>query len=301
MSDADQPGGPVTTGNWGRWGAADELGTLNLIDDAKRAQAASLVRTGRTVSLSREISAAPRPDVPEPFQQRLFLEFDRPTGWATEEWRILPHGHGYTHIDGLSHVFGRSQGMWLGRDPRQELSDGGARWGAIDKWAGGIVTRCLLLDIPRLRGKSFVDLSSPVTAAELEAAEKAQGVAVGRGDALAVYCGREAWEEANGGGYPTAVGKPGLDGNCTRFVQDRDISVLLWDMGEASGAFNTPDHRLTVHNAIWSLGLAIVDNCSLAELAADCSRLARWEFMVVVAPLRIAGGTGSPANPLAIF
>jgi AcrR family transcriptional regulator len=27
----------------------------------------------------------------------------------------------------------------------------------------------------------------------------------------------------------------------------------------------------------------------------------RWEFMFVLSPLRILGGTGSPANPLAIF
>lgn len=301
MSDTARSGQEDVTGNWGRWGPDDQLGTLNLIDDRKRAEAAGLVRSGRTVSLSRDISSAPRPDIPQPFEQRLTMDFDKPTGWATEEWRISPHGHGYTHIDGLSHVFDRDRGMWLGRDPKQELHESGARWGAINNWASGIVTRCVLLDIPRLRGVPYVDLSAPVTAAELEDAEKAQGVVVTQGDAVAVRSGREAWETVNGGGYPTGRGKPGLDGICTAFLQERDVSVLLWDMGEASGPFGTPEHRLTVHNAIWSLGLAIVDNCSLAELAQECDRQARWEFMVVVLPLRIAGGTGSPANPVAIF
>src|SRR5882762_8288574 len=43
--------------NWGRWGKDDQLGAINLITPAKRQQAAALVRTGTTVSLSRELSA----------------------------------------------------------------------------------------------------------------------------------------------------------------------------------------------------------------------------------------------------
>ena len=41
--------------NWGRWGVEDELGTLNLITDAKRVEAAALVQAGITVSLSRRL------------------------------------------------------------------------------------------------------------------------------------------------------------------------------------------------------------------------------------------------------
>ena len=38
--------------NWGRWGADDEIGTLNFIDAAKRRDAAALVRDGKCFSLS---------------------------------------------------------------------------------------------------------------------------------------------------------------------------------------------------------------------------------------------------------
>ena len=38
--------------NWGRWGEADQLGTLNLITAAKKAQAAALVRSGVSISLA---------------------------------------------------------------------------------------------------------------------------------------------------------------------------------------------------------------------------------------------------------
>jgi hypothetical protein len=42
--------------NWGRWGPADQKGTLNLITPEKTRQAASLVRDGVTVTLSHFVS-----------------------------------------------------------------------------------------------------------------------------------------------------------------------------------------------------------------------------------------------------
>ena len=41
--------------NWGRWGADDEVGTLNLVTPAKRVQAAGLVRTGKAINLGIDI------------------------------------------------------------------------------------------------------------------------------------------------------------------------------------------------------------------------------------------------------
>jgi len=45
----------------------------------------------------------------------------------------------------------------------------------------------------------------------------------------------------------------------------------------------------------------LVDNCTLGALAQACADEGRYEFMLTVAPLAIVGGTGSPANPLALF
>src|SRR5438094_93629 len=41
--------------NWGRWGADDQLGTMNLITPAKRKRAAALVQDGVPVSCARPI------------------------------------------------------------------------------------------------------------------------------------------------------------------------------------------------------------------------------------------------------
>ena len=42
--------------NWGRWGADDQLGTLNLVTAEKRLQASRLVQEGVSVSCSWTIS-----------------------------------------------------------------------------------------------------------------------------------------------------------------------------------------------------------------------------------------------------
>lgn len=36
--------------NWGRWGAEDQIGTLNLITSDKRVEASNLVRDGKVIS-----------------------------------------------------------------------------------------------------------------------------------------------------------------------------------------------------------------------------------------------------------
>jgi len=50
-----------------------------------------------------------------------------------------------------------------------------------------------------------------------------------------------------------------------------------------------------------AMGLYLLDYLQLDDLAAQCEREARWEFLCAIAPLRVPGGTGSPVNPIATF
>ena len=68
----------------------------------------------------------------------------------------------------------------------------------------------------------------------------------------------------------------------------------------------TPAGYRTVHMPIHmvgivAMGLWLIDNCQLEDLAAACERLGRWEFQFALAPIRFQGVTGSPVNPLAVF
>ena len=60
--------------------------------------------------------------------------------------------------------------------------------------------------------------------------------------------------------------------------------------------------RIPIHAVgIVHMGLWLMDNMQLEDIAAAADRYGRHEFQFVLSPLRIIGGTGSPANPLAIF
>ena len=49
------------------------------------------------------------------------------------------------------------------------------------------------------------------------------------------------------------------------------------------------------------MGLWLIDNGNLEDLARACAERNRWEFLLTVAPLRLKGVTGSPVNPIAVF
>ena len=49
------------------------------------------------------------------------------------------------------------------------------------------------------------------------------------------------------------------------------------------------------------MGLWLIDNCNLEEIAEACAERGRWEFLLTIAPLRVQYGTGSPVNPIAVL
>ena len=275
--------------NWGRWGENDPMGAVNLITPRKRAAAASLVKTGRTVSLSR---------VFEPEQHYMRVNERGTGGSVVDYYGFLYHGVTVTHVDALCHVWDRN-GMWNGRDPSKEIDTNGTRFADITAFSGGLITRGVLLDVPLHRRTSHVTTDRPVDGAELEAIARAQGVVIESGDALLVYSGREAFvRSATSYGGATSA-RPGLHVSCAKFIRDRDVAVLGWDMHDAM-----PDKDglpWPVHGVIFSYGVALLDNALLEPLAQACAEERRYEFMFMALPLKIARGTGSPVNPIALF
>jgi len=53
--------------------------------------------------------------------------------------------------------------------------------------------------------------------------------------------------------------------------------------------------------AIVAMGIHLIDNCDFEALADQCESMGRADFMLVLAPLILKGGTGSPVNPLAVL
>ncbi len=283
--------------NWGRWGPDDQLGAVNLITPEKRARAAALVRSGRAVSLSREFPKNPAPNNPTPAQHFMRTIERGSGGGAIDYYGISYHGQASTHLDSLCHVWDE-HGMWNGRRPEAEIGFDGARWGAITNWSTGIITRGVLLDVPRFRGEPFVTQERPIHGWELEDVARAQGVTLEPGDALVVYGGREAWDRVNPT-WGTGTSRPGLHASCLPFIRDSDAALLVWDMMDFQP--NGYDLPWSVHGVIFAYGVGLVDNALLEPLAAACAEEGRYDFMLMVLPLVVAGGTGSPANPVALF
>ena len=285
--------------NWGRWGDRGSAGAINLITPEKRLSAAALVKTGHTVSLSRPFPVTPTAENPRPAQHYM-TKMDRPPngGAAMDYYGVFYHGTATTHIDALCHVW-NEDGMWDGRDPSEVLTFEGATYGTVDQWSDGILTRGVLLDVPKHRGAPYVTQDEPVHGWELEEIAKEEGVELASGDAVVVYSGREAYAQDHGGVWGGGTERPGLHASCLPFVRDNDISILGWDMMDA--APNGYDIPWSVHGVIFAYGVALLDNALLQPLAEACAQEGRYEFMLTINPLRVVGGTGSPVNPIAVF
>ena len=140
--------------NWGRWGADDERGTLNLITPERRVRAAGLVREGHTVSCAWPLNTAA--DVENIYPAtHLMLRAGDVVGQgeirSTADYLALaPHGLAHSHLDALCHV--AWQGKMYNDRPVTLVTSLGALANAITIGQDGIVSRGILLDLPAVQG-----------------------------------------------------------------------------------------------------------------------------------------------------
>ncbi len=295
------------TKNWGRWGAGDEAGALNFITPALRAAAAASVREGFAVSCARELPVEPSVENPRPAHHHMLVAGDVadslvPGIGATMDYiGVACHGMATSHIDALCHI--AVNGQLYNGFPITDVKSNGARRGSIMVARDGIVGRGVLLDIPRLRGVAWLELRERILPDELERAEAAAGLRVGEGDILLVATGRDVRRAERGPWDPNGEGLAGLDARCVPWLHERRIAVLGSDgVSDGLPGNATPGWPLPLHQCcLVGMGVHLLDNLALAELAAACGERKRWHFLLSVAPLRVAGGTGSPVNPIALF
>jgi len=281
--------------NAGKWGADDELGTLNYVTAAKRMAAAALVKTGEVVSIGRDISKTASKVDPHPVE--LMITFGNGPG-ISDYFAMAPHGMTITHLDALAH-FSFNDTLYNGRKRSATMTAGGAGWGSIYAMRQGVFTRGVLLDVAAARGVPWYESNEYVTVADFEAAEKRQNVRVGSGDALLVRTGMERMEQERGlqDTYPRA----GFHAECAEWMHQRQVAIYGGDCIEKlpypSERFPSAMHMI----ALASMGLPILDWPALTTLAATSERVKRWDFLLTLAPMRLPGGTSAPVNPLALF
>ena len=286
-----------TLSNWGRWGDDDQLGTVNHITDDVRLAAARAVRHGRSVSCAWDVTAPDdmeratttcpcAADMPGAEGMPAAFHADRRWGFSSERIGISFHGNTVTHLDSPCHLFWDGM-IYNGRPHSMVDSATGSGWAAVTAAADGIVTRGVLLDVAGL------EPGQGVFPDDLEAAERRQGVRVRSGDAVLLRTGSGASD-----GFTQA----GWHASCLPWLHERGVALIGADTPQDVQPSGYDDVLMPVHAVgLVAMGLWLLDNCDLTACAATAAELGQWDFQLAVAPVRLAGTSGSPVNPIATF
>ena len=280
--------------NWGRWGKDDQLGSANLVTTAKRKQAVGLVKAGTTVSLAHNPLTEKAEDNANPFEHTMLR------GFSMDRYAVSYHGYAHSHIDALCHILYKDQ-TYNGYARADVNTEKGCTRLGIDNLKNGIVTRGILLDIPRLKGVDYLEPGTPVYIEDLEAWEKKAGVKVSSGDAILLRTGRWA-RRAKLGPWNVGQNAAGLHASVAPWIKERGVAFAGSDLALDVVPSQVEGMNLPVHTLfITALGINLLDNQDLEALAETAAKLNRWEFMLTINPVPVTGGTGFPLNALAMF
>ena len=286
--------------NWGRWGKDDQLGAMNLITPAKRLAALKLVKEGVPVSLAHETNTEKAEDNDSPYEHTMTLTGENArSAFSLDKFGVSFHGYQHTHLDALCHMFW--QGKMYNGYPQAEVTRQGAGKLAITNLKQGILTRGILIDIPRLKGLPYLEPGTPIYPEDLVAWEKKAGLKLLPGDAVFIRTGR--WtRRAEKGPWNVAQLSAGLHASCGAWLKQRDVALLGSDVASDLFPSQVPGVTHPVHQLVLvAMGMNIFDNCDLEALSEAAAKRQRWEFLLTTAPIVLAGGTGSPLNPIATF
>ncbi|MFJ1669488.1 cyclase family protein [Streptomyces bottropensis] len=295
--------------NWGRWGADDEIGTLNLITDEVVRKAAASVRTGRRVPLALPlqqdgVQTGMMPGRVNPLHAMVQInqEIFGPGTVACSDDAVTMGLQAATHWDALTHV-SHSGRIYNGRPADTITPHGGAAFAGIDK-ARHIVSRGVLLDIPRALGRDDDRLPGDhaVTPEDLDAAEELAGTRVRAGDIVLVRTGQiRTYLAGDKHGY--AFPSPGLSVRTPEWFHARDVAAVANDtLTFEIFPPEIEDLWLPVHALhLVEMGMPQGQNWNLEELSTACGQLTRYDFLLSAMPEPFVGATGTPVAPIALL
>ncbi|MDT0388398.1 cyclase family protein [Streptomyces dubilierae] len=293
--------------NWGRWGADDELGTLNLITDEVVRGAAATVRTGRRVPLALPLrqdgvqtGMIPGRVNPLHVMVQINQELFGPGTVACSDDAVTMGLQAATHWDALPHV-SHSGRLYNGRPAHTVTAHGGAQFSGIGT-VRHLVTRGVLLDVARARGTDRLGASYAVTPEDLDAAEELAGTRVRAGDAVLVRTGQIRVFLA-GDRHAYAYPSPGLSVRTPEWFHARDVAAVANDtLTFEVFPPESEDLWLPVHALhLVEMGMPQGQNWNLEELSTACGETGRYAFLLSATPEPFTGATGSPVAPVAVL
>jgi kynurenine formamidase len=281
-----------------------------LITPEKTRRALATVREGVTVSLAREIRWEGSVDVPSP---PVHFMLESGEGWASGDKvsaranaaaidyiGMVFHGVAITHVDSLAHFFWKGK-TYNGRPAHLVSTSLGATVCSVVAARGGFVTRGVLVDVPLVRGVDWLERGEGVMPEDILAAEQRCGFKVEEGDILLVRTGQLHRRDVEGP-VDRSAGSTACQAACLPLFHERGIAVMGSDTGNDVSPAQYKTVTQPIHQVgITAMGLWILDNANLEDVAEACRQRNRWEFMVSIGPLPLHNTTGSPVNPIAVF
>jgi len=295
--------------NWGRWGPEDQIGTLNLIDDAARLRGVQAVRSGKSFALGLPLSEV------EGIQagfikgrvnpNRTMIQINEPLSedpdWVCASEDVVTLAlQCATHWDGLAHVsYG---GVIYNGFPASSIdAEGAARCGI--HLLQSVIGRGVLLDVARAHSLDFLEPGYAITPDDLTAACALGGVQMESGDIVLVRTGQMvhlAPEQRDliAFTWPT----PGLTIETAEWFHDHDVAAVATDtLPFEVFPCQYDDLYLPVHLLhLVEMGMTQGQNWVLDPLAADCAEDGQYTFLLDATPLPFTNGLGSPLNPVAL-
>lgn len=310
--------------NWGRWGPDDQIGTLNLIDEAARLRGVAAIREGKAFPLGLPLSEREGiqlgfvPGRVNPSRAMVCVNepLSEEPGWiAFSEDVVTLALQAATHWDGLAHAsYGAGPDgprLYNGYPASSVTADGATRLGIHH--VSTLVTRGVLLDVARAKSVEILEPGYPISAADLDEALALAAVDLEPGDVVLVRTGQTAHLALPGrsglAGEAPARNlvaywwpSPGLTMSTAAWFHAHDVAAVATDTAVfevypyEDDAAPLPVHLLN----LVEMGMTQGQNWVLDELADACASDGRYEFLLDATPLPFTNALGSPVNPVAL-
>lgn len=292
--------------NWGRWGADDELGTVNFITPDSRKRGAQAIRSGNAVDLGMAFDKH-GPQSGEmrfnPVHTMTHLLSDRDySGQAFSDDIVVMPLQCATQWDSLAHV-GYDDRAYNDMPYSAMTAAEGATRNSFDTMAPHLVGRGVLLDIPALTGVDCLPEDHAVSADELTAAAARENVRIESGDIVLVRTGWYQHFLAGDSSRYLGEPHPGLGVSCCDWLHDNEAAAVACDNYAVEiQPSRDPDSTVPFHMiAIRDMGLTLGEMFNLEDLAAACAERGAWDFLFAGPGLKITGSVGSPITPVAVL
>lgn len=279
------------------WGEADRLGNVNNLSAEGVKKAAGLIRTGKVYALG--IPTAPESAAygtrkyqvertPGPNADFTSNGSQRVTSFDEKITSSMGIG---TQIDGFGHL-GVDHHYYNGVTGKEVATSRALQTADIPP----IVTRGVLIDMTKHYGKPMLEVGDTYNRAEIEAAMKAQGVSIGKGDVVLFHTGWMAGKMASDKDTYRSK-EPGLGEDGAIFLADLGVVAIGSDTVALEALPSPPGKTFIVHQTLLAKrGVHVLETIDTNQLAADGVK----EFLFVLGIPRFVGTVQMVINPVAI-